>query len=118
MSSTRTELSTTLVHSQDAEWKFSAPGVSKKILRYDEVTGGEMTLLLKFEPESTYPAHNHPGGEEIFILEGDLRVGREELGVGDYLYTPPEGKHAVSSRSGCLLFIRLAKPIELLNTGS
>jgi anti-sigma factor ChrR (cupin superfamily) len=117
MSSTKTELSTMLVHSQESEWKFSAPGVSKKILRYDEPSG-EMTLLLKFEPNSTYPAHNHPGGEEIFILEGDLRVGRDELGVGDYLYTPPDGKHAVSSRSGCLLFIRLAKPIELLNKDS
>jgi anti-sigma factor ChrR (cupin superfamily) len=117
MSSTKTELSTMLVHSQESEWKFSAPGVSKKILRYDEPSG-EMTLLLKFEPNSTYPAHNHPGGEEIFILGGDLHVGRDELGVGDYLYTPPDGKHAVSSRSGCLLFIRLAKPIELLNKDS
>jgi quercetin dioxygenase-like cupin family protein len=116
MNSTLTEIATTLVHSQDADWKFSAPGVSKKILRYDEPTG-EMTLLLKFDPDSTYPAHNHPAGEEIFILEGDLRVGRDELGAGDYLYTPPNGKHAVSSRNGCLLFIRLAKPIELLNKG-
>ena len=117
MNSARTERSTRLVHSPDIEWKFSAPGVSKKILRYDETTG-EMTLLLKFDPGSTYPAHNHPEGEEIFILEGDLRVGGDELRAGDYLYTPPDGKHAVSSRDGCLLFIKLAKPIELLAAGS
>ncbi len=117
MNSTGTTRSTMLVHSQETEWKFSSPGLSKKILRYDEETG-ETTLLLKFEPDSTYPAHNHPGGEEIFILEGDLSVGRDELRPGDYLYTPPDGKHAVSSRTGCLLFIRLGKPIEILSTDS
>jgi hypothetical protein len=85
MSSTKTELSTTLVHSQDSEWKFSAPGVSKKILRYDEPSG-EMTLLLKFEPNSTYPAHNHPGRRDLHP-EGDLRVGRDEL-VSETISTP------------------------------
>ena len=103
----------TLVRSDEGRWQFSAPGVSKKVLRNDKTTG-ESALLLRFDPGATYPLHNHPGSEEIYALEGDLKIGGRELGPGDYLYTPPEGKHAVSSKNGCVVFIRLAKPIEIL----
>ena len=114
MSSTETRFSATLVRAEEGQWQFSAPGVSKKVLRDDKQTG-ESTLLLKFEAGATYPMHNHPGDEEILVLEGDIKVGKRELRPGDYLYTPPEGKHAVSSRNGCLVFLRLSKPIEILD---
>lgn len=98
-------------------WEFSSPGVMKKVLFTDE-SSGEMTLLLKFEPNSKYPLHNHPGKEEIIILEGDLRVGKHDLSFGDYLFTPEQGKHAVSSRNGCLLLIKLDQQIEILDRRS
>ena len=113
MSSIETEVSPTLVRREENQWQFSAPGVSKKVLRDDKQTG-ESTLLLRFEAGATYPLHNHPGDEEIFALEGDIKVGTHELKPGDYLHTPPEGKHDVSSQTGCLVFLRLSKPIELL----
>ncbi|MBC7933386.1 MAG: cupin domain-containing protein [Rubrivivax sp.] len=114
MSSTKMKISATFVRSEEVEWQFSAPGVSKKVLYSDEQTG-ESALLLRFDEGATYPLHNHPGSEEIFALEGDVRVGKHELKAGDYLYTPPEGKHAVSSKNGCLVFLRLSKPIEILS---
>ena len=113
MTSTTAKTSATFARNGEGEWQFSAPGVSKKVLHSDDETG-ESTLLLKFEPASNYPLHNHPGCEEIFALEGDLRVGNHDLRAGDYLYTPPEGKHAVSSKNGCVVFLRLSKPIEIL----
>jgi anti-sigma factor ChrR (cupin superfamily) len=113
MSSTEAKISASLVRSDEVEWQFSAPGVTKKVLRSDEKTG-ESTLLLRFEANSTYPLHTHPASEEIFALEGDLKLGKHELRAGDYLYTPPDGKHVVSSRNGCLVLIRLGKPIEIL----
>jgi len=61
-----------------------------------------------------FPAHNHPGGEQIFILEGDLQVGRDRLKAGDYLYTPPNGKHAASTEGGCVVLVTLPRPIEIL----
>ena len=97
----------------EGEWVFSAPGVTKKVL-YENPATGELTLLLRFEANSTYPLHNHPGKEEIVILEGDLRVGKHELRFGDYLLTPEQGKHAVSSQAGCLLVIKLDQPIEII----
>jgi anti-sigma factor ChrR (cupin superfamily) len=114
MSATEARISPTLVRGEEGEWQFSAPGVSKKVLRDNQQTG-EATLLLRFVAGATYPLHNHPGDEEILALEGDLKVGKLELRPGDYLYTPPEGKHAVSSQNGCLVFLRLSKPIEILD---
>lgn len=114
MTNQEEKLTALFLNSNEIEWQFSAPGVSKKVLRSDEKTG-ESALLLKFEAGATYPLHNHPGSEEIFALEGEVRVGKHELSPGDYLYTPPEGKHAVSSQKGCLVFLRLSKPIEILD---
>jgi len=113
MSSTHSEILATVVRNNEVEWQFSAPGVFKQVLRSDEQTG-ESTLLLRFDPGASYPNHNHPGGEEIYVLEGELKLGRNELKVGDYLYTPPEGTHSVYSRTGCVVLLRLSKPIVIL----
>lgn len=113
MSSRMKAVSPVYVRSDECDWEFSAIGVSKKVLRSDDETG-ESALLIKFEPGSTYPMHNHPGGEEIFGLEGEVRVGGHTVRPGDFLYTPPEGKHAVSSRLGGLVLLTLSKPIEIL----
>ena len=107
-------LMSTVVRRDEAEWRaLPAPGVSVKVLREDKDTG-EWTAVSRFEAGARFPTHNHPGGEQVFILEGDLQVGRHRLKAGDYLYTPPGGKHAVSTESGCLLLATGLRPIEIL----
>ena len=61
----------TFIGKEEGDWVFSAPGVTKKVL-YSNEESGELTLLLRFEMGSAYPLHNHPGKEEIFVLEGDV----------------------------------------------
>ena len=103
-----------VVRTAGAEWKPSAvAGVSVKVLRRDKTTG-ESTSLVRFAPGTRFPAHNHPAGEEIFVLEGDFTVGRHRLVGGDYLYTPPNEKHAASTEGGCLVLVTLPKPVEIL----
>ncbi|MGB8326344.1 MAG: cupin domain-containing protein [Steroidobacteraceae bacterium] len=89
-------------------------GVSVKILRFDAATGRAPTILLKFEPGSTYPAHNHPGGEELFVLEGDIKLGKHHLRTGDYLFTAPNHKHAVRSQGGCIVLVSVPEQVEIL----
>lgn len=101
------------IGANEGEWVHSAPGVTKKVLLSDERTG-ELTLLLRFDTGATYPLHNHPGKEEIFVLEGDIKVGKHQMRAGDYLLTPEEGKHAVSTIDGCTVLIKLDKPIEII----
>jgi len=89
-------------------------GIFVKVLRFDEATKRAPVILLKFEPGAVYPYHNHPGGEEAFVLEGEVRFGKEDLVQGDYLYTAPNEKHVVVSKSGCVLLLSIPEEIEII----
>ena len=107
-----------LVRTGEIAWKpLREPGVtgiSVKVLRFDKTARRAPTILLKFDPGASYLAHNHPGGEEIFVLEGEMRVGKDRLGAGDYLYTAPNNRHAVHSENGCIVLINVPQEVEVL----
>jgi quercetin dioxygenase-like cupin family protein len=104
----------TLVRTLDTDWTpLRVPGVSVKVLRRDAATGASAALV-RFEAGARFPAHNHPAGEEVFVLEGDFEVGPHRLVGGDYLYTPPGGRHAAASERGCVVLVTLPKPVEFL----
>lgn len=107
-----------LVRSEKIEWKPlpepNAAGVFVKVLQFDKKTKSAPTFLLKFEAGAGYPAHNHPAGKEIFVLEGDIRLGKDYLRAGDYLYTVPHGKHAVRSENGCIVLVKTPEAVEIL----
>jgi quercetin dioxygenase-like cupin family protein len=104
------------LRSEDIAWRaLPTRGASVKVLRHDKESGGS-TALVRFEAGTRFPAHNHPAGEEIFVVAGDLQVGRDRLKAGDYLYTPPDGKHAASTEGGCVFLVTLPKPVEFLES--
>src|SRR4051794_29450908 len=107
-----------LVRSNDLDWKplpeDGITGIFVKVLQYDDATKRAPTFLLKFEAGAKYPPHNHPGGEEIYVLEGDIRLGPDHLYAGDYLYTAPNGKHAVRSVGGCVVLVKVPQAVEIL----
>jgi hypothetical protein len=43
-----------------------------------------------------FPAHNHPAGEEVFVVSGDVT------------------KHAAHRVGGCVFLVTLPKPVEIL----
>lgn len=106
------------VRSGQIEWKpLDEPGVSGisvKVLQFDQTTRRAPTFLLKFEAGATYPAHNHPGGEEIFVIEGDIRLGKDHLYAGDYSYTAPNNIHAVRSTGGCVVLVKTPQEVEII----
>src|SRR5213593_1442460 len=107
-------VSPTVVRGDGAAWQSTkVPGVSVRALRRNAETG-ESTALVRFAPGARFPAHNHPAGEEVFVLEGEVLIGPDRLKAGDYLYTPPDGKHAASSDGGCVFLVTLPRPVEIL----
>ena len=90
-------------------------GVFVKSLRYDVEKNRSRSILLKFEKDASYPFHSHPAGEEILVLEGSCKIVSETLYKGDFLYTPPDGKHSVTSKSGCILFLSIPEEVILVN---
>jgi quercetin dioxygenase-like cupin family protein len=102
------------------EWKplseegIDTTGIFVKILRFDEQQQRPPSILLKFEPGAKYPYHNHPAGEEIFVIQGNCFVNDTLLSAGDYLYTPPGFKHAVKTDTGCELMLIIPEEVEIL----
>jgi quercetin dioxygenase-like cupin family protein len=108
------QLRGSLVTSSTAEWTPARiDGISVKVLRHDKATG-ESSSLVRFAPGATFPAHDHPAGEEVFVLEGDVRIGSHRMQAGDYLHTPPGGIHAASSEGGCVFLVTLPKPVVIV----
>ena len=109
-----------ITKSNQTDWKplvedgVRTDGISVKVLRFDEATQRSPTFLLKFEAGASYPNHNHPAGEEVFVLEGEVRFGPVQLAAGDYLYTPPDAQHAVFSETGCLMLFIVPEEVETL----
>jgi quercetin dioxygenase-like cupin family protein len=98
-----------LARSEDRQWTpTEAPGLDYAVMRPNE-TGGA-TLLLRFEKGFVGGAHTHPGGEELFVISGDITIGEERLKAGDYLYTPPDGVHAAVAHEQSVLLLQLPKP--------
>lgn len=109
-----------LTRSAELEWTplveagVTTEGIFVKVLRFDDAQQRPPTFLLKFEPGASYPNHTHPGGEEVYVLEGEVRFGATQLVAGDYLYTPPDATHAVFSRTGCVMLFMVPEEVRIL----
>jgi len=115
-----TNIQNYIVKTFSAEWKplieegVDTSGIFVKVLRYDEQQQRPPSIHLKFMPGARYPYHNHPGGEELFMLSGSCLIEGANLKIGDYLYTPPGFRHGVYSEHGCEFMLIIPEEVEIL----
>lgn len=104
-----------ILRSTDGVWEETdCPGVRFRQLAVDEQRR-YVTMLVRMDPGSAYPPHRHAGGEECYVLEGDLHVAGEVLGAGDYQYAAANSDHGVqSTEKGCLLLVVSSQADELI----
>jgi anti-sigma factor ChrR (cupin superfamily) len=79
----------------------------RRLHRVGAPESGQVTSIVRYEPGSTFPAHDHPDGEEILVLEGVFSDEHGDWPAGTYLLNPEGFRHAPFSREGCLLFVKL-----------
>lgn len=98
-----------VMHASDMEWQASPSGSvwRKRLHLVGGAESGQVTSIVRYEPGATFPAHDHPGGEEIIVLEGTFSDEHGEWPAGTYLLNPEGFRHAPFSREGCLLFVKL-----------
>jgi len=91
------------------EWTPSPSGTvwRKRVHLVGPVESGQVTSVVRYEPRSTFHAHAHPDGEEIFVLEGVFSDEHGDWPAGTYLLNPEGFRHAPFSREGCVLFVKL-----------
>jgi anti-sigma factor ChrR (cupin superfamily) len=91
------------------EWTASPSGTvwRKRVHLVGAPESGQVTSIVRYQPDASFPAHDHPAGEEILVLEGVFSDEHGDWPAGTYLLNPEGFRHAPFSREGCLLFVKL-----------
>ncbi|OUR95718.1 cupin [Halobacteriovorax marinus] len=84
-----------------------AAGIFRIPLEREELESGRTTSIVKYEAGTSFKAHPHPKGEEIFVLEGVFSDEFGDYPAGTYLRNPPGYVHAPFSKDGCVIFVKL-----------
>lgn len=79
----------------------------KRLHRVGPAEAGQVTSLVRYAPGSSFPAHDHPDGEEILVLSGVFSDEHGHWPAGTYLVNPEGFRHAPWSEPGCELFVKL-----------
>jgi anti-sigma factor ChrR (cupin superfamily) len=98
-----------LVDSSSLPWTASpSRAVSRRRLHLvGPAESGQVTSIVRYERGSRFPAHDHPQGEEILVLQGVFSDEHGDWPAGSYLLNPEGFHHQPFSRDGCLLFVKL-----------
>ncbi len=95
------------VRADDGSWIELAPGLKKKVLKADPITGAE-SYLLKAGPGAEAPPHRHDYDEHCLVLEGDVSFGDGiVLHAGDYHFAPRGSEHGIArTETGALVYLQ------------
>jgi quercetin dioxygenase-like cupin family protein len=99
----------------------SAPGVEVCVLRAHREGG--LTFCVRMHKGARAERHGHPGGEEMYVVSGRVRVDYRAyadnqahpdilLGEGDYFFAPAGETHSVFAEEACTLLVVAAGGID------
>ena len=94
---------------QSMDWSSSPSGTvwRKRLHRVGPAESGQVTSVVRYEAGARFPAHDHPGGEEILVLDGIFSDEHGDWPAGTYLLNPEGFRHSPFSVDGCLLLVKL-----------
>ena len=97
------------VRPSDYEWVESpASGVARVMLDRigDEVA--RATSIVRYAPNSCFPQHEHGGGEEFLVLEGEFADEHGSYPAGTYVRNPIGTRHSPAvGPDGAVIFVKL-----------
>lgn len=104
-----------IVRADEGVWaRTGLPGVTFKQL-YVDTAQETITMLVRLAGGARYPAHHHAGPEHCLVIEGDVQIGDQSFGVGDYMCAAEDTDHGIlSSRNGCVLLIIASQHDKLI----
>jgi quercetin dioxygenase-like cupin family protein len=77
--------------SEDDWMPHPVPGIRMKVLAANR-RSGYATLLLDVASGTRFPAHDHDGDEECYVISGSVMTVGRRLGPGDFIHAN-EGTH-------------------------
>jgi len=102
----RTDIQALRINTKTNNWYPGlVPGLSVIPLHEHD---GVSTALVRWAPNTVFNPHVHPGGEEIYVLDG---VFHDEFGVypkGSWIRSPRYSKHApLTKDEGALIYVKV-----------
>lgn len=82
-------------------------GVWRKPLAREEAERGHATSVVRYDAGASFNGHNHPGGEEILVLDGTFSDETGDFPALTYFRNPLGFCHAPFSKEGCLILVKL-----------
>ncbi|CAE6911200.1 ABCF1 [Symbiodinium sp. CCMP2592] len=103
-----------LVNTDSVDWiETAAGGVRRKMI---ERIGGEVaraTTVVNFQPNASFPAHVHRGGEEFLVLQGDWYDDWATQPAYTYVRNYIGSKHTPRiGPKGCTILVKLCQMSE------
>lgn len=97
------------VDTEKMDWAPSPSGTvwRKRLHLVGPAESGQVTSVVRYDPSSSFPVHEHPDGEEILVLAGVFSDDQGDWPAGTYLLNPEGFRHAPYSADGCVLFVKL-----------
>ena len=94
-----------VIDTRSAGWSRGlVPGLSVQPLHN---FAGEGVALVHWQPDTVFQPHTHPGGEEIFVLDGVFRDEQGDYPKGTWLRNPPWSSHHPYTREeGALIYVK------------
>lgn len=97
-----------VVDTSQAVWHPSdTPGVEVLELH---AFGEERVQLERWSPGAHIARHEHPAGEELLVLEGELEDERGVYPSGAWVRWPRGSAHSPRSERGCVLWVKRGAP--------
>jgi anti-sigma factor ChrR (cupin superfamily) len=97
-----------VVRPGDTEWVASPQkGVDRLMLDRIGEEIARATSLVRFQPGSFFPHHEHGGGEEVFVVDGIFEDEYGRYPAGTYIRDPIGTSHQPFTKEGCTLYVKL-----------
>ena len=68
--------------------------------------GSEHVALVRWAAGTVFQLHGHPGGEEIYVLDGVFQDEHGSYPAGSWLRNPPGSVHQPWSEAGCTIWVK------------
>lgn len=98
-----------IIAPENYQW-LKSPGGEVNRMMLDRIgeEKARATSLVEFAPQSRFPQHQHPLGEEVLVLSGIFTEDQDQhYPTGWYMRNPHLSAHEVSSEFGCRIFVKL-----------
>jgi anti-sigma factor ChrR (cupin superfamily) len=83
------------------------PGVERRPLDRIGSEVARATSLVRYAPDSAFPAHEHALGEEFLVLDGIFADEHGDYAAGTYMRNPPGSCHSPRTTHGCTILVKL-----------